>query len=346
MGNADKPDLKDVKVGVIGAGTWGTAIASLLAGKGLSVALWAFEEEVKHEIETLGENKTFLPGMPLPKNITPSNDLSDVASNKDVLVLVVPSHIFRNMAMQVAEFAGPETKIVSASKGIELETDLTMHGILQQAMPKVPDGNLAVISGPTFAKEVVSNVPSVAAVASSSLETAEFLQQVFATPFFRVYTNTDVIGVELGGAVKNVIAIASGIVDGMGFGLNTRAAIITRGLAEITRLGARMGAAPDTFSGITGVGDLILTCTGTLSRNYTVGRKLGEGMKLSEILAEMKMVAEGVKNAESIYNLSKRLGVEMPITFEVYNILYKDSPPADAVGRLMTRDLKPEKEEY
>ena len=204
---------------------------------------------------------------------------------------------------------------------------------------------MAVLSGPSFAKEVARKSPTVVTAASADMAVAACIQSIFATPYFRVYTHTDVIGVEIGGAIKNVIAIAAGVIDGLGLGLNTRAALITRGLAEIQRLGARMGADPRTLAGIAGVGDLILTCTGDLSRNHTVGKKIGEGLSLDEILAEMRMVAEGVKTAKSVYNLSRKLGVEMPICHEMYAILYDGSSPEEAVYRLMTRDLKQELEE-
>ena len=220
-----------------------------------------------------------------------------------------------------------------------------MSGVLREIFHEISEDSFAVLSGPSFAREVVRKVPTVVAVASKNQKVADFVQHIFATPYFRVYTNNDMIGVELGGSVKNVIAIASGITDGLGLGLNTRAALITRGLTEIRRLGLKLGANPRTFAGIAGVGDLVLTCTGDLSRNHTVGKKIGEGMKLNEILSEMRMVAEGVKTAKSVYNLSRKLGVEMPISHEVYHVLYDDIPPKEAVHRLMTRDLKQELDE-
>jgi glycerol-3-phosphate dehydrogenase (NAD(P)+) len=232
--------------------------------------------------------------------------------------------------------------VVSASKGIENETHLTMSGVIKETLPHLAPDQLAVLSGPSFAREVARKAPTVITAASDHLPTAEQVQQVFATPYFRVYTNQDIIGVELGGAVKNVIAIAAGVIDGLGLGLNTRAALITRGLVEIQRLGSRLGADQRTLAGIAGVGDLILTCTGDLSRNHTVGKKIGEGLKLEEILSEMRMVAEGVKTAKSVYNLSRKVDVEMPICHEMYHILYEGASPEEAVYRLMTRDLKQE----
>jgi glycerol-3-phosphate dehydrogenase (NAD(P)+) len=217
-----------------------------------------------------------------------------------------------------------------------------MSGVLKEMLHEIPETRFAVLSGPSFAREVAKKIPTVVAVASKDIELAAKLQHIFSTPFFRVYTNDDIIGVELGGAVKNVIAIAAGVIDGLGLGLNTRAALITRGLTEIRRLGLKYGANPRTFTGLAGMGDLILTCTGDLSRNYTVGVKIGQGMKVKEILSEMRMVAEGVKTAKSVYNLSRKLGVEMPISHEVYHILYDDASPKEAAHRLMTRDLKEE----
>ncbi len=332
----------DLKIGVIGAGSWGTALANLLADKGYVVHLWAFEKEVKEQIETERENKVFLPDAKLSDRLVPSNDIAEVASGKDLLLVVTPSHVLRETSTTFSPFVSSDTFVVSASKGIENATHLTMSGVLRETLPRVPENRFAVLSGPSFAKEVAYKVPTLVSVASGDNETAHFVQRVFATNYFRVYTNNDMIGVELGGAVKNVIAIASGVIDGLKLGLNTRAALITRGLTELRRLGTRMGARPDTFAGLAGIGDLLLTCTGSLSRNYTVGKKIGEGMKLKEILSEMRMVAEGVKTAKSVYNLSRKLDVEMPICHEMYHILYDDDSPLAAVRRLMTRNLKDE----
>ncbi len=333
-----------IKLGVIGAGSWGTALANLLAEKGYRVDLWAYEPEVKDQIQALRENSFFLPGIPLSENLFPSNDLGDVAADKDMILTVVPSHLVRETAKKMAGYVSDKSIVVSASKGIENITHLTMSQVLHETIPHIPETRLAVISGPSFAREVVKGVPTVVTVASKDPDVARFVQDVFAVPTFRVYTIDDVTGVELGGAVKNVIAIASGIVDGLGLGLNTRAALITRGLAEIRRLGMTLGADPHTFAGLAGMGDLILTCTGNLSRNYSVGKQIGEGKKLKDILKEMRMVAEGVKTAKSVFNLSRKLGVEMPISHEVYHVLYDEYSPSEAVYRLMTRTLKHELE--
>ena len=335
-------DVNELKIGVVGAGSWGTALANLLALKGFRIDHWVFEPEVKKQIETCRENRVFLPGVTLSDNLVPSNDLQAVVSGKDIVLIVVPSHVMRETSEKMAAGLSADTLVVSASKGIENTTHLTMTGILSQTLPQVASRNLAVLTGPSFAREVAQKVPTVVTAAAGELSVAEFVQSVFSTPYFRVYTSSDVIGVELGGAVKNVIAIAAGVIDGLGLGLNTRAALITRGLAEIRRLGLKLGAKFDTFAGPSGVGDLILTCTGDLSRNHTVGKKIGQGLTLAQILDEMRMVAEGVKTAKSVYNLSRALDVDMPISHGIYGILYDDLNPMDVLGQLMTRDLKPE----
>jgi len=334
-----------MEVGVVGAGAWGTALANLLAEKGHNVDLWAFEDEVCTDILENRENKVFLPGIALSENLRPSNNLNAVAAGKDMLLLVVPSHVFRSVAASLVHHPNENTLIVTASKGIENQTHLTMTGILHQLLPPRLHDHIAALSGPSFAKEVSKKIPTAVTVAARSAEIAKAIQTAFATAYFRVYTSYDLIGVELGGAVKNVMAIAAGISDGLGLGFNTRAALITRGITEIKRLGARLGAKPMTFMGLAGIGDLVLTCTGTLSRNWTVGNKLGQGMKLDAILRETRTVAEGVKTTKSVYNLSRKLGVEMPIAEQVYHILYDDLDPKEALRLLMTRDLKQEYEE-
>lgn len=337
--------FSSTKIGVVGAGSWGTALADLLGRKGFKVDHWVFEKEVKEQMCAGRENTVFLPGVSLSDNLNPTNNLRQVVTGKDLVLVVVPSHVMRVTTEQFAQWISPETILVSASKGIENKTHLTMTGVLNEVMGNSGQYQSAVLSGPSFAKEVAAQVPTVVTVASDDEKAAAFVQRVFATPYFRVYTHSDVLGVELGGSVKNVIAIAAGIIDGMGLGLNTRAALITRGLTEIRRLGVKMGANPRTFTGSAGVGDLILTCTGTLSRNHTVGKKIGEGKKLDEVLSEMRMVAEGVKTAKSVYNLSRKLDVEMPISHAIYHILHEDLSPPKAVHLLMTRDLKQELDE-
>jgi len=338
-------DIKEYNIGVVGAGSWGTALANLLAAKGYTVDLWVYEASVRDEILNHRENRAFLPGVTLSSRLTPWNDIADVVTGKNMILTVVPSHLVRQVAARMGPHISADTIIVSASKGIENKTYLTMTRVLRDMLPKIRKGNFAVLSGPSFAFEVARAMPTVVTVASSDLKVAETIQHVFATPFFRVYTNDDPIGVELGGSVKNVIAIAAGIIDGLGLGLNTRAALITRGQTEIRRLGLKMGANPRTFTGLAGIGDLILTCTGDLSRNHTVGKRIGQGEKLADILSGMNMVAEGIKTSESVYNLSCSLDVEMPISHEIYHVLYDDVSPEDALFRLMTRDLKHELDE-
>ncbi|MFH1155126.1 MAG: NAD(P)H-dependent glycerol-3-phosphate dehydrogenase [Pseudomonadota bacterium] len=333
------------RIGVVGAGSWGTALANLLAEKGYTVDLWAYEEEVKTDILTFRENRIFLPGVTLSPGILPSNDLGAVVRKNSIILIVVPSHTMRDVTLQMAAHIQDDTIVITASKGIEDDTYLTMFGVIQETLPGLDPGNIVVLSGPSFAREVAEKVPTAISVASTNLDIAVRIQHIFATDYFRVYVNDDPIGVELGGAVKNVIAIAAGFVDGMNLGLNTRAAVITRGLAEIRRLGLRMGANPHTFSGLSGVGDLILTCTGNLSRNYTVGKQLGQGMTIAEIQGKRRTVAEGVRNTKSVYKLAKKLGIELPIINEVYHALYQDGTPAEAVKRLMTRKLGNENSE-
>ena len=340
-----KIDPTKYKIAVVGAGSWGTAIADLLAGNGYEVVLWAFEKEVKSQIQESHENKIFLPNHTLSPNLSSSNDLTAVVSDKHLIVIVVPSHVMRDVTQQMRGHLFADTIIASASKGIEQKTHLTMSGVIKETLPEVKEDRLAVLSGPSFAKEVAQKMPTSVTVACKNASTASLVQHVFATTYFRVYTSDDLIGVELGGAVKNVVAIAAGMLDGLGMGLNTRAALMTRGMTEIRRLGLHLGANPRTFTGLAGFGDLVLTCTGNLSRNYTVGIQLGRGKKLQEILHEMRMVAEGVKNAKSVYNLSRKLGVEMPICHEIYRILYEDLAPKEAVYQLMTRTLKQELDE-
>ncbi len=337
--------IRDFKIGVVGAGSWGTALANLLAVKGFIVDLWVFEKEVKEQIQQSGENGVFLPGFKLSSNLHPSNDLAEVVSAKNMVLVVVPSHVVRQTTSNMVGHIAEDTILVAASKGIENKTHLTMTGVMQETFTDLPIKRLAVLSGPSFAKEVAANLPTVVTVASEDAAVALQVQQVMASPNFRVYTSEDVIGVELGGSLKNVIAIAAGVIDGLQLGLNTRAALITRGMTEIRRLGLKMGANPRTFTGLAGFGDLILTCTGHLSRNHIVGKKIGQGEKVDDILGNMRMVAEGVKTAKSVYNLSRKLKVEMPISHETYRILYEGLSPEEAVRRLMTRDLKQELDE-
>jgi glycerol-3-phosphate dehydrogenase (NAD(P)+) len=330
------------RVGVIGAGSWGTTLAAVLADKGYDVDLWVFEADLCQIIHDTRENTFYLPGSRLNDRITPHNNLEMVVRGHSVLVMVVPSHVYRQVALQMIPLLEDDVRLVSATKGIENETLLTMSGIWRDILPPEKRVHLLCLSGPSFAREVIQRIPTAITVAGDQLEIAQEVQQIFSTAYFRVYTSLDRIGVELAGALKNVIALAAGACDGLGFGHNTRAALITRGLAEITRLGVRMGAHPLTFAGLSGIGDLLLTCTGDLSRNRTVGMKLGQGQKLKDILSEMRMVAEGVKTARSVHALARRMEVDMPICEQIYQVLYEDKEALNAVRDLMDRDLKHE----
>ena len=330
------------KIAVIGAGSWGTTLADLLAKKGHAVTLWAYEPELVQEMRETGENGMFLPGIKLSPDLAFTNDLEEAYRGCTMVLCVVPSQLVRRVMAGSLQFIPEAAIIVSASKGIEVDTVATVSEIYEEILPAQQYARFAALSGPSFAREVAQEMPTAVTAASKSEEVARRVQEAFTTSFFRVYRNEDVIGVELGGAIKNVIAIAAGISDGLGFGCNTRAALITRGLAEMTRLGVAMGAQPATFAGLAGMGDLVLTCTGDLSRNRSVGIQTGQGRKLPEILGEMRMVAEGVKTTESAYNLAKKLGVEMPIIEQMYKMLYEDKPARQAVLELMTRNLKAE----
>jgi glycerol-3-phosphate dehydrogenase (NAD(P)+) len=335
-------DILKIRIGVVGAGAWGTALAKLLADKGFALDLWVFEEQVRQQIEQYRENRVFLPEIILPENISATNDLETAVRNKDMVLVVVPSHCMRDVAGRMKNHINPETVVVTASKGIENKTHMVMTQILAQKIDIVPEGNFAALSGPSFAREVANMVPTVVAAASINHDTAVFVQKVFSCSTFRVYVNDDPIGTQIGGAMKNVLAIAAGICDGMNMGLNPRAALITRGLTEMNRLGRKLGADPLTLSGLAGVGDLLLTCTGALSRNYTLGKQIGQGRKLDDIVSEMRMVAEGVKTTRSVYNLSKKLGVDLPICNEVYSVLFEGRSADQTIERLMNRSLKHE----
>ena len=329
-------------IAVIGAGSWGTTLADLLAKRGHAVTLWAYEPELVQEMRGSRENSLFLPGITLHEKLRFTNDLEEAYAGCTMVLCVVPSQLVRRVMGNSLPFLPPDAVLVSASKGIELETLDTVSDIYRDICPPELYARFAALSGPSFAREVAQEMPTAVTVASETEEIARRVQQAFSSSFFRVYRNTDLIGVELGGAIKNVIAIAAGISDGLGFGCNTRAALITRGLAEMTRLGIARGAQAATFAGLAGMGDLVLTCTGDLSRNRSVGLKIGQGRQLSEILGEMRMVAEGVKTTESAYNLARKMGVEMPIIEQMYQMLYQDKPAREAVLELMTRNPKAE----
>jgi len=323
---------------VAGAGTWGTTLAAMLAGKGFDVLLWAHEKEVVEQIETQRTNMTYLPDIKLPFGLRATWNLADAVSSARYIVSAVPTQYIRSVFQPVKSNLRDEAVIVSVSKGIEIGTLLTPSMVLKETLGRP----VSVLSGPSFAREVIAGKPTAVTLATEDKKTGLLLQELFNTDYFRVYTHDDIAGVEIGGALKNVVAIAAGICDGMGLGYNSRAALITRGLSEMARLGVVMNAQKVTFSGLSGLGDLVLTCTGPLSRNYTVGSKLGQGMKLADITAQTQQIAEGVATTISAHELSIRHNIEMPITRQVYLTLYEDKPPSEAVRDLMNRSLKME----
>jgi glycerol-3-phosphate dehydrogenase (NAD(P)+) len=327
---------------VIGGGSWGTALASVLAEKG-PVRLWARDPAVVVGINTRHRNPKYQSDIDLSPAILGTASLREAVNGAELICVVVPSHAMRSVMEKVADAVPPGVPIVSASKGIENETLETMEEVLAEVMPRANRADFAFLSGPSFARETLLKMATAVTVAARFHDVADVVQLAFSTPYFRAYTTEDVTGVELGGALKNVIAIAAGVVHGLGLGHNTRAALLTRGLAEITRLAVHRGANPLTLSGLAGMGDLVLTCTGDLSRNRAVGVKLGQGMALDDILDGMNQVAEGVKTAKSAYELARREEVEMPITEAVYRILYEGKPGAQAVAELMGRQLKRER---
>lgn len=330
-----------MKTAVIGAGAWGTTLANLLAKKGVETCLWAREQDLLTEIKTKRENTWYLPNIKLSDNLDSTSDLAKAVKGTDYVLMVVPTQFIRQVLLSMKDLLPQRPAMICASKGIELDTLSTVSQIFKEALAGLKP-KFAHLSGPSFAFEVSSEMPTSVALGCEDKKLAKSIQELFSTDYFRVYTNQDVIGVELGGAVKNIIAIAAGIADGLNFGTNARAALITRGLAEMSRLGKAMGANPKTFMGLSGMGDLVLTCTGDLSRNRQVGLKLGHGKKLYEILDQMKMVAEGVKTTKSVFDLAQKLKVELPITEQVHSILYEDKDPSLAVKELMARDLKEE----
>jgi glycerol-3-phosphate dehydrogenase (NAD(P)+) len=325
---------------VIGGGSWGTALAKVLADKGEHVRMWARDEKHVQAMRESHENARYLAGVTLPNNLEPTHQLAHAIHGASLVLIVVPSHTLRQNVRAMREVGLPDgVPIMSATKGIENETLQLMSEVLEEELPGKFHAELAYLSGPSFAKEVARGQPAAVVIASRNEKLAEALQVRFSSERLRAYANHDVVGVEVGGALKNVIAIAAGTVDGMGLGHNARAALITRGLAEIARISMVKGGDPLTLAGLAGLGDLVLTCTGDASRNRTVGFEMGKGRTLEEVLASMTQVAEGVRTAKSARDLSVKLGVEMPITSEVYQVLYERKPVKQAVYDLMTRTL-------
>ncbi|MFE2033497.1 NAD(P)H-dependent glycerol-3-phosphate dehydrogenase [Streptomyces scopuliridis] len=330
------------RVAVFGAGSWGTAFAMVLADAGCEVTVWGRRREVVEAINTSHTNPDYLPGFELPVGVRATTDPARAARGAEFTVLTVPSQTLRGNLAEWAPVLPADTVLVSLMKGVELGTAKRMSEVIEE-VAKAPAERVAVITGPNLAKEIAGRMPAAAVVACRDEAVARRLQSACHTPYFRPYTNTDVVGCELGGAVKNVIGLAVGIADGMGLGDNTKATLMTRGLAETTRLGLAMGADPHTFSGLAGMGDLIATCSSPLSRNHTFGTNLGRGMTLQETIAVTKQTAEGVKSCESVLDLARRHGVDMPLTETVVDIVHNGKPPLVALKELMSRSAKPER---
>jgi len=329
-----------MNISILGDGGWGTTLAVLLHQKGFPVSLWgAFPDYIRY-LKQKRINSRFLPGIKIPEAIEITSDLREAATNKDLIILAIPAQYLRGILKKYKNVSFSNTPAyLSVIKGIENKSLKRMSEVIQE---ELGDVKLAVLSGPTIAREVAEGIPTTAVIASNNVKLRKTLQNVFMTERFRIYTNDDVIGVELGGSLKNVIAIACGISDGLGFGTNTKAALLARGLTEISRLGIVMGAKPKTFSGISGLGDLVTTCISPYSRNRFVGEQIGKGKTLNQIIRHMQMVAEGLTTTKSAYALSIKYNVDMPITKEVYRILYKNKSPLKAVKDLMSRDKKGE----
>ena len=326
-----------MKIAVIGSGSWGTAMALHMAGSRNQVYMWSWIQEETDRLNRDRENKEFLPGISFPDNVICTHNMQECIEGAEVVITAVPSPATRTTAKEMSQYVTDRQKLVNISKGLEGELRLS-----QVYKSEIPQAEISVLSGPSHAEEVSRGIPTTVVVASDNEETAKYLQAIFSNDTFRVYTSDDVIGVELGGALKNVIALCAGISDGLGYGDNTKAALITRGISELSRLGVAMGAKASTFAGLSGLGDLIVTGTSTLSRNHTAGELLGKGMKLDEVLKTVHMVVEGVNTATAAYELGKKYGVETPIIEQAYNVLYKNADPKDAVNTLMTRKHKSE----
>lgn len=333
-----------MKIAIIGAGSWGTAMAAMLGEKHSNVWLWIRSKILSETIHQTRINEGYLPGITIPSNVTCSSDLEKVTSGAAVIIIATPSHAMRETAERLSAIVSPETIIVSAAKGFESNSLLRMSQVIKECIPAI-DEKIAVISGPNHAEEIGLKYPSATVVASKSRIVAEFIQDIFMMPYFRVYTNPDIIGVELGGALKNIIALGAGIVEGLGFGDNTKAALMTRGITEITRLGVAMGAQPFTFSGLSGIGDLIVTCTSKHSRNRRAGILLAQGKTVQEIQSKTKMVVEGINATWATFQLATKHEIEMPIVEQMFSVLYKDKPPKDALIDLMLRGRTDEVEE-
>lgn len=330
------------KVAVVGAGSWGTAISTVLNKKGIGVNLWVFEPELIEIINDTRENSYYLSGVKLGDNIKPTGDLEECVAGCEAVIMGVPSHLTKEIARKAAPFIKEDQKIINIGKGLDTDTLKRLSEAIKESLPSNPVG---VLSGPSHAEEVGKEIPTTVVAASPDRELAEYIQNLFMCPTFRVYTNPDIIGVEIGGALKNVIALGAGISDGLGFGDNSKAALMTRGIVEIARLGIAMGAKKSTFLGLSGIGDLIVTCTSMHSRNRRAGIQIGQGKTLEEVLGGTRMVVEGVKAAEAAFKLSQKYDVEMPITKEIYGVLFKKKDVKKSVEDLMMRSKTHEIEE-
>ena len=326
-----------MKISVLGAGGWGTTLSILLHYNGHNVSLWEYDKSYAKILNKSRDNKKFLPGIEIPKEIEILYDIEEAVTNKHMIILAVPSQFLRDVIKSIKYSSIKNSILVSVAKGIETKTMLTMSQMLQDQLPQLNENQVGVLSGPSHAEEVSRRIPTAVVAASKSESTSKSIQSAFITSYFRVYSSPDILGVELGGAVKNVIAIGAGIIDGAKFGDNTKAAIMTRGIAEITRLGVEMGAQPETFAGLSGMGDLIVTCMSKHSRNRFVGEKIGQGFTLKQILKSMNMVAEGVETCRSVKNLADQHNVDTPIVCEVYQVLFEEKDPVKATTDLMTK---------
>lgn len=333
-----------MKLAVIGAGSWGTAMAGILGKKHANVKLWVRKQTLADQINQTRVNEKYLPGITLPPTVTCTSDLCEAARDSQVVVIATPSHAVRDTSVSLADLINKDTLIVTAAKGLELNSLKRMSEVIAESIPFLGN-NIAALSGPNHAEEVSLMYPSATVVASFSRAAAERVQDIFMMPYFRVYANPDIIGVELGGALKNIIALGAGITEGLGLGDNTKAALMTRGLTEITRLGTAMNAQPSTFAGLAGIGDLIVTCTSKHSRNRRAGVLLAQGKSMQEIENQTNMVVEGIKATWAAYHLAKKHEIEMPITEQMYSILYENKPPKEALLELMTRGKTSEIEE-
>jgi glycerol-3-phosphate dehydrogenase (NAD(P)+) len=329
-------------IAVLGAGSWGTTLAILLANNTHQVSLWSYREQYTRDILGTRQNPSFLPGVQIPESITATSDLNAAVAGSEMIVAAVPSQYLRGGVSGLKSLPPGNVTVVNVAKGIENGTLMTMSEMLHDTLPALSSRNIATLSGPSHAEEVSQRIPTTVVAASTDRETSKRVQSTFMTPYFRVYESTDITGVELGGALKNVIAIAAGIIDGAKLGDNTKAALMTRGIVEITRLGIALGAKERTFSGLSCIGDLMVTCMSRHSRNRYVGVEIGKGRKLGEILDEMVMVAEGVATTRSANELARKVGVEVPIMAEVYKMLFEEKDPHEACYDLMTRDPKGE----